>query len=291
MAEPVGIEDASIKEIERELARLRDEMGDEGPRQRTRVMNHVAWVPERWAEAARETLAGLEERHPSRAILLFPHPSDDHDAIDAGVDLRCFARGKQGSICSEVIELHLRGARASAPASLVEPLLAADLPDFLRWRGELPFGEPELDQLVRVVDRLVVDSREWRDPDGAFTRLPELFERVAVSDIAWARLEPWREAAARLWPGIAGASRVRIAGPRAEAVLLTGWLCGRLRREVELEHEPAGEVELVEVDGVAAASGRIDQRTPSDLLSEQLDIFTRDPVYEEAVRSFSRVPT
>jgi hypothetical protein len=286
----VMIEDATIKEIERELMGLRDAMGDEGPRQRTRVMNHVAWVPERWAEAALETLAGLEHRHPSRGILLFPRPDDDRDAIDAAVDLRCFARGKEGPICSEVIELHLRGARAAAPASVVEPLLTADLPDFLRWRGDLPFGESELEQLVGVVERLVVDSREWRDPEAAFARLPELFERVMVSDIAWARTEAWREALARLWPGIRDASGLRVAGPRAEALLLKGWLSARLERDFELDHEPAGEVELAEVEGEAAVPRRIEPKSASDLLSDQLDIFSRDPIYEEAVRSFSRVP-
>jgi glucose-6-phosphate dehydrogenase assembly protein OpcA len=286
----VTIEDASIKAIERELVRLRDSIGEDGPRQRTRVMNHVAWVPERWADAALETLAGLEHRHPSRGILLFPRPDDERDAIDAAVDVRCFARGKEAPICSEVIELHLRGARAAAPASVVEPLLTADLPDFLRWRGDLPFGAPELEQLLGVVERLVVDSREWRDPEAAFARLPELFERVIVSDIAWARTEPWREAVARLWPAIAEAAAVRVAGPRAEALLLRGWLSGCLSREFELEHEPAGEIELVEVGGEAAVPGRIAQKSASDLLSDQLDIFSRDPMYEEAVRSFSRVP-
>ncbi len=284
------IENASSKEIERELARLRDATGDEGPTQRTRVMNHVAWVPERWVDAAQEVLAGLEERYPSRVIVLYPRPDDKRNSIDADVDLRCFARGKGGTICAEVIQLHLRGERVAAPASVVEPLLTADLTDFLRWRGELPFGEPELEQLAAIVDRLIVDSREWRDPDAALARLPELFERTMVSDIAWRHMEPWREAIARLWPRIADASRVRVAGPRAEALLLAGWLSGRLGRDFKLEHEPAGELELVDVDGEAAVPGRIARKSPSDLLSDELDIFWRDPIYEEAVRSFSRVP-
>ena len=285
------MENATSKDIERELARLRDAMGDEGPTQRTRVMNHVAWVPERWIGAAQEVLAGLEERYPSRVIVLYPRPDDGRDAIDAEVDLRCFSHGQRGTICAEVIELQLRGARAAAAASIVEPLLTADLTDFLRWRGDLPFGEPELEQLVTVVDRLVVDSGEWRDPDAAFARLPDLFERVMVSDISWARTERWREAVAQLWPGCARAERVRVAGPRAEALLLTGWLSARLGRDVELDHEPAGEVELVEVDGDSAVPRWVEPKSPSDLLSDQLDIFSRDPIYEEAVRSFSRVPT
>ena len=287
------IENATVRQIERELARLRDAAADADgpPTQRTSVMNHVAWVPERWVETARATLAGLEERHPSRAILLFPRPDDPRDAIAATVDLRCYARARKGSVCSEVIELVLCGRRSQAPASVVEPLLVADLPDFLRWRGELPFGEPELEQLVDAVDRLIVDSGEWPEPERSYARLPEVLDRVAVSDIAWSRTEPWREAVAGLWPDVAEASALRVAGPEADALLLAGWLRSRLRREIDLEHEPAGEVELVQVDGLAARPARLEQKTASDLLSEQLDVFGRDPIYEEAVRSFSAVPT
>ncbi|MGH2996062.1 MAG: OpcA/G6PD domain-containing protein, partial [Gaiellaceae bacterium] len=163
----------------------------------------------------------------------------------------------------------------------------SDLPAFLRWRGPLPFGAPELEQLVGVVDRLVVDSREWPDVENDLGRLPELFGRVAVSDIAWARTEPWRRAVAGLWPDVAHASRLRVAGPEAEALLLVAWLRARLDRDVDLEREPAGEIELVEVDGREVRPARLEPKTPSDLLSQELERFGRDRIYEEAVRSFS----
>ncbi|MBW3592362.1 MAG: glucose-6-phosphate dehydrogenase assembly protein OpcA [Actinobacteria bacterium] len=288
MATVLGLENTSVRAIEREIARLRAEASSDGsPNQRTSVMNHIAWVPERWEDQATQTLAGLEERHPSRAILLFPRPDDEHDAIDANVDLRCYARGKGDCVCFEVIELWLRGGRARAPASIVEPLLQADLPDFLRWRGDLPFGERQLLQLTDVAERLIVDSSEWRDPETAYARLAELFEEVKVSDIAWARIEPWREAVAGMWPGVADGSTVRVAGPEADALLLAAWLRTRLSREVGLEHEPAGEIELVELDGEPARLTRAEPKSASDLLSDQLDVFGRDDVYEEAVRSFS----
>ena len=292
MATVLALEDTSVGAIEREIGRLRAEAaGDGSPNQRTSVMNHIAWVPERWEDQATQTLAGLEERHPSRAILLFPRPDDEQDAIDANVDLRCYARGKGDCVCFEVVELRLRGQRASAPGSIVEPLLQADLPDFLRWRGDVPFGAHELEQLTDVAERLIVDSGEWREPEQAYARLPELFDRVTVSDIAWARTEPWREAVAAMWPGVAEASRLRVAGPEADALLLAAWLRTRLRREVALEHEPAGEIELVEVDGAAARALHVEPKSASDLLSDQLDLFSRDGVFEEAVRSFSSART
>ena len=167
------------------------------------------------------------------------------------------------------------------------PLLVSDLPVFLRWRGPLPFDAPELDQLVGVADRLVVDSREWPDARAGLARLPELFDRIAVSDIAWARTEPWRCGVADLWPDVAEASALRVAGPEPEALLLRSWLSARLGREIRLEHEPAGELELVAVDGLDAHPARLEPLTPSDLLSDQLEVFGRDRIYEEAVRSFS----
>jgi glucose-6-phosphate dehydrogenase assembly protein OpcA len=264
----------------------------ESPRIRTSVMTHIAWVPERWEEAARTTLAGMAERHPSRGILLLPRPKESEDRLDGEVDLRCFVRGgEEQQVCSEVITLRLCGRRATAPASIVQPLLVADLPVFLRWRGECPFGAPELEELVDVADRLIVDSSEWPDVPSGYERVAELFDRVVVSDIAWARIEPWRRAVAGLWPAAGEAEGIRVAGPFVEAMLLARWLSTRLDREVELEHEPAGEIELVEVNGNAAVPSRFARRSSSDLLSDQLEIFSRDRVYEETIRSFSPVAT
>jgi len=283
------LENVTIRDVERELNGLRDASTEPGqpPRLRTSVMTHVAWVPERWAEAAHGVMAELGERHPSRVILLFPLPDDPRDGIDAEVDYRCFVRGGlEREVCSEVISLRLCGSRARAPASIVQPLLVSDLPVFLRWRGDLPFGSDELWQLADVADRLVVDSREWAEPEQAFARLPELCGRVHVSDIAWARIRPWREAVAAMWPAVAEAGAIRVAGPKAEGLLLCRWLGTRLGRELQLEHEPAGEVELVEVDGRPAVA-RLEPKSPADLLSDQLEIFGRDQIYEETVRSFS----
>ena len=58
--------------------------------------------------------------------------------------------------------------------------------------------------------------------------------------------------------------------------------------EVEdVEVVEVDEVELVEVDGVAAQPPRPEPASSSDLLSDQLEVFGRDRVYEEAVRSYS----
>jgi hypothetical protein len=253
-------------------------------------MTHIAWVPERWVNAATDTLAGMGERHPSRTILLFPRPDDPRDALDGEVDLRCFVRaGEQGQVCSEVISLQLCGPRANAPASVALPLLIPDLPVFLRWRGEPWFGEPALDQLSEVADRIVLDSDEWSACDATLTRLPELFDQIAVSDIAWAKVQPWREACAALWPEIAEAGTLRVAGPRGETLLLWGWLQARLGRELDLENEPAGEVELVAIDGEEVPAPRAKRRSSSDLLSDQLEIFSRDRIFEEAVRGVAPV--
>jgi glucose-6-phosphate dehydrogenase assembly protein OpcA len=288
------VESVTLTEVERQLGELRAASSEPGelPRLRTSVMTHMAWVPERWVEAATETLAGLAERHPSRTILLFPRPNEERDALDAEVDLRCFLRGgEEREVCSEVISIRLCGKRASAPASVVQPLLVPDLPVFLRWRGQCPWGAAELEELVDVTDRMIVDSVEWPDVEWAYARLAEILDRVVVSDIAWARTEPWRRAVAALWPEVAGAEEVRVAGPYADAVLLARWLGTRLDREVELSHEAAGEIELVEVEGHQAEPARQDRTTASDLLSDQLEIFERDRPYEDVVRSFSSETT
>jgi glucose-6-phosphate dehydrogenase assembly protein OpcA len=277
--------DVRVRDIEEALAELRRQAEEDGvPDLRTSVMTHLAWVPDEWVEAATETLAGLAERHPSRAILLLPDPEADEDRLDAAVFHQCFSIvGQERHVCAEVIRLRLCGRRALAPASIVTPLLIADLPVFIRWRGKPPFDRDEFRQLIDVTDRLVIDSSEWPGLPAAYGELEPVFGRAAVSDIAWARTLPWRAALARRWPGIAELQKLRVRGPHADALLLAGWLRGRLVRDVALEHEEAEELESIAVDGEEVPAPPGERPTPSDLLSDELDRFSRDLVYEESV--------
>jgi Glucose-6-phosphate dehydrogenase subunit N-terminal domain/Glucose-6-phosphate dehydrogenase subunit C-terminal domain len=291
-AEPADVErwhgeDVSLAEVNGALARLRAETAKDGrpPSLRTSVMTHLAWVPHHWRERALAALAGMGERHPSRTILLFPEHDSGLDRIDAEVSLVSYAVPDVGrSVCSEVVELRLHGTRAKAPASIVEPLLISDLPVFLRWRGEPPWGAQELDQLVGIIDRLIVDSTEWDDLPFAYRHLAELFPRAATSDIAWARTSRWRALLSSLWPGVAGVGTIRVHGTAAQAWLLVGWLRSRLGRDdISLEHVEADRLEGIDLDGEPAPFPPGDPPLPSDVLSDELERFTADPVYEAAV--------
>jgi glucose-6-phosphate dehydrogenase assembly protein OpcA len=281
---------ASIAEIENELSSLRNaETDGGGPFQRTSVMTHIAWVPGKWVGAAEHVLEELAERHPSRTIVLLPEP-DASDALRADVAVDCFPTGGERSVCTETIRIRLEGRRTLAPASIVQPLLIPDLPVFLRWRGEPDWDSPQFSQLIDVADRLVVDSTEWEDLPRPYARLAEVFERVVVSDIAWARTSRWRPELASLWPGIADVSRIRVEGTAAQAHLLAGWLRSRLGRPIELEHVPSDRLAGVELDGEPAPFPPGDPPKPADLLSDELDRLTRDRIYEEAVAAAGGTP-
>jgi hypothetical protein len=278
-------EDVCLDDVDSALARLRAQMAADAPSMRTSVMTHIAWVPHGWREPARAALEGMAERHPSRTILLFPEPRADDNRIDARAEVeRWEVPDTDRGLVTEVVELTLRGARAQAPASIVEPLLISDLPVFLRWRGEPPWGAPELEQLVGVTDRLIVDSTEWDDVPAPYEQLAELFPRCAASDIAWARTSRWRSHLATLWPGIADVRTVRVRGTAAQAWLLCGWLRSKFgRNEIALEHEPADTLEGVALNGDAVPLPPGSPPAPWDVLSDELDRFTADPVYEAAV--------
>ena len=73
-------------------------------------------------------------------------------------------------------------------------------------------------------------------------------------------------------------------GPRADALLLAGWLRSRLRRKITLRVTPADTVTDVMVDGEPLESPVGDSPTPSALLSAELDVLSRDPTYEGSAR-------
>jgi hypothetical protein len=274
-----------VAEVERELARLRCAEAEDGLLGlRASTMTHLVWAPPRWLPQVRKTLEGLEERHPARTIILVPEPRRG-GPVRTRVRLRETAIEGGREVLAEVIELRLRGPATEHPASVVVPLLISDLPVFCRWRGEPPWRASALAELVEVCDRLVVDSAEWRGLPERYSRLARLFDRVAVSDLAFARTLPWRIRLAALWPRIGDVTRVRVSGPRAEALLLAGWLRSRLRREIRVTRRSAPSVRAVWLDGEPVEPPRGPEVSGSDLLSAELDVLNRDPVYEAAVRA------
>lgn len=275
-----------VADIERELARQRCRARDDGvPELRTSTLTHLVWAPPRWLSHVRSTLQGLHERHPARTIVLVPEPGR-RDAVEASAAVREFALdGLDREVISEVIEVRLRGRPAEHPASIVLPLLLSDLPVFCRWRGEPPWGRAALAEIVGVVDRLVVDSSEWRSPARGYVQLERLFAVAAVSDLAYRRALPWRQRLAELWPGIRTIRALHVTGPRADALLLAGWLRSRLRREVTLRVHAAESVTAVAVDGDPVEPPAVNGASASALLSAELDVLSRDRVYEAAVRA------
>ena len=269
----------TVSAIEHTLAALR--LGDSGVRLRTNVMTHIAWVPEEWVEAAEDVLAGLAERHPSRTIVLFPQSGGQ--GLEGKVESDSFLMNEGLTVCTDTIRIRLHGTAAEHPATVVEPLLVSDLPVFVRWRGVPPYGDSAFEELIDVADRLIVDSTEWPDLPGSYRGLTEIFDRVAVSDIAWARTSRWRPMLASLWPAIAEVERIKVTGTEAQAQLLAGWLRSRLGRPIALEHEPSNKLVGVELDGQPASFPPGDPPLPADLLSDELDKLSRDPVYEAAV--------
>jgi len=274
-----------VAEIERKLARQRCRQEDDGePELRTSTMTHVVWAPPPWLPRARRVLSGLAERHPARTIFLVPVPGRA-SAVEADAVVQDFAIRDGREVLSEVIELRLAGEAARHPASIVLPLLIADLPAFCRWRGRPDWNGQTLAELVDVCDRFVVDSSEWAGLPGAYGELAGLFDRIAVSDLAWRRGLPWRSMLADRWPGIRRIERLSVDGPRADALLLAGWLRSRLRRNVALTRRDAPALARVRIDGQPVATPTQPALSGSDLLSAELDTLARDPVYEAAVRA------
>jgi glucose-6-phosphate dehydrogenase assembly protein OpcA len=275
-----------VADIERKLAGQRcRQKEDDLPDLRTSTMTHLVWAPPEWFGRAKRVLDGLAERHPARTIFLVPLPARS-PKIEVNATVRAFSVDGNRELISEVIEMRLHGTASRHPGSLVSPLLISDLPVFCRWRGRPDWRGTAFEELLDVADRLVVDSSEWGGGlPGAYAELARRFDHVSASDIAWRRTLPWRVALADRWPGIRSLRRLSVEGPAADSLLLVGWLRSRLRRQVTLSRRGAQRVGAVRVDGEAVELPGASGASGSDLLSAELDTYSRDPIYEAAVRA------
>jgi len=236
--------------------------------------------------AASRTVARVTAALPSRAFVLVE--SDDRDdgaALEAWISSHCVLGGHGKQVCCEQITLRARRDAGDALAAQLLSLLVPDLPTVLWW----PDGDIEsrlLARIAREVDRLIIDSAAFTHAETGLRALAALAERgtataTTVDDVAWARLDAWRELTAcpfdgppfdRLLPTLRSARIVHTAHGAAQAWLFAGWLASRLGWRARRRRDCAFECDTTHGSGelrLEAAPDRAGDGRP-DLLHVRL---------------------
>lgn len=225
-------EGVRVERIVSELDRLhRVHQSDGGGHALTRTLNLiVAPSPPSARADVDATLPGLGAHSPSRTLILCRHDADRLDA-EASLECRMFDAAGRVGVCHDQVVLSADEGRLAHAASLLAPLLIADLPTVL-WIPEpsSPIPDP---RLLERSQRVLVDSTH----DGAPLRLLlELAAGARIHDLAWGRLEFWRAATAAafeppehrsLLPRITGLEVAYGGEALSPALLLAGWIVAR----------------------------------------------------------------
>lgn len=236
---------------------------------RANTLNLIAVATDmREVSLIQETIAGLHDFLPSRTIILITHDGYDlagevtGPRYDVRVELKeQVTEADEANLRFEVITIGADRREIGHLASLVTPLLAADLPDFLWWPGG-DFVENQLfDDLLPVVDRLIIDTAHLGRSAESIAAIRRILAKESgspiVGDLTWLRLEPWRQLIAQFFdPDDVQKSldtidqvTIRYAEVRedgssglAAALLMSGWLGSRLGWQVidPLERQKRG---------------------------------------------------
>jgi glucose-6-phosphate dehydrogenase assembly protein OpcA len=241
-----------VAAIERELTSLWKQAGEdeeEGGVIRSCLLNLMIYTP--GTLDLRETddlIAEITAAHPSRALLMIADREAEESSITAEVTSRCtIPTGMAKQVCCEQVTITARRAQVDDVASVVMPLLLADLPVYLWWRAVPRLDDRAFQRLVDVADRVIIDSADFADQQGDLATLADVLVKsprwAAFSDLNWSRLTAWRALLAGFYdvaqyrPLFDQMNRVVIehAPPSddrsvisARALLLAAWLQSRL---------------------------------------------------------------
>jgi glucose-6-phosphate dehydrogenase assembly protein OpcA len=228
-------EDVEIDEVAAQLTRLnhehaRHEHGHAATRTLTLL---VAPGPDVEPQLVAARLEQMHARHPARTIVLGEHAAE---RLDASLRIECAVGGGAGAVgaCHDAIVLRADATRLRHADSLAHALLIGGLPVVL-W---LPGAQASLadGSLAALADAVVLDSGAGDEPPAGFARAADHAARTRVRDLAWLRLQRWRQrvaarfddpAAAALLPRVERVELRCAQADLASALLLAGWIAAR----------------------------------------------------------------
>lgn len=229
----------ALNDIRRKFA-LAEAQESELPHPRNCIMTLIAVASSDQEERrAQRAVRAIGNHHPAQVIVVREQPELRGGKIDAQITTDIMRPQSAFAMQCEVITLRVRGAAGDHLSGLIDPLLQSGVPNYLWWVGTPAFGKRELDDTLKICDSLIVDSARFDAPYRSFMDLTHLashsHERLGVGDLAWARLEPWRESVAQFFspmdrrPFLTGISEIGVdysgegRGNRVAAALLVGW--------------------------------------------------------------------
>lgn len=263
--------DVTATTVEQQMANLWKQVTEQNADSqavRTSILNLVVFTTNE-SEATRisKELRDCTSRHPSRTIILIADRHRAGSSLDAGLSVYCTSSSSGRPVCYEEITITGHGRVADHLASVVIPLLVAELPTYLWWPGQPPFGHRMFHRMLGVADQLVIDSAQFASPGDGLANIARLSHgRWGINDFNWGRLTPWREVIAQFFDGptwvpyVHGIRSMRLefgSGTQdyrratAGLLLVLGWMASRLGWEPEttLEGLAGSEMTLTVVQG------------------------------------------
>jgi glucose-6-phosphate dehydrogenase assembly protein OpcA len=235
---------ANVSEIEAQIRALWQDLGEQHADSAhvvTRVCTLTLISYGANAELAKRVRAAVPAvfgTHPCRALLI--EADGAADELSAWVTTVCQRPVDEGEqVCCEQITLTVgENMRRRLPGTVL-PLVVSELPLFVWWPGPLHPASNVRTQLFAHADRWIVDSADFAEPLPDLARLHELVrsdETIAVSDLTWARLTPWRTMVAQIFdhptvrPALDQISALTVTMGRHEAAALlgVGWVASCL---------------------------------------------------------------
>jgi hypothetical protein len=166
---------------------------------------------------------------------------DEEGAIRAFVEANWRRpEGGHGASGSDEVTLIATGRATLRLTSLVRSLMIPDAPTAMMWIGATPAESAPIRELLREVDRLVVDSRKFPGESdlAALARLVAAQPELEVVDLSWLGISPLRGLCAALFDPphdpspLEHLEQVRVVsgvvGTQARGLLALGWLAARL---------------------------------------------------------------
>ena len=249
-------DNVSAGQVERALSDLRGH--EERAAVRTSVLTLVIVVGSKEeADEQLDVVRHLGARHPSRTLVLVLEDEGQGEShLDASVAVCVVDRGGRQVAVEEVI-IDVRGQARFHLDSLVLPFTLPDLPVAV-WLPTriLDRGDP----LLEAANRVVVDTRVVGYKPDALSRLSSISHRVAVTDLSWWRLKPWRNLLAGLFEGhlyrpfLRDVHHLEVTGHAGPRHLFAGWVMSRLDLPRSVVH--LGDAEHLSAKLVATDEGR-----------------------------------